>query len=174
MNVFHSLRSATLSLAFLSLCLIAPSFSEAAPSTRPAKRRVVRPSNTLATPSLASYLWKKRILLIFANAASSPALRLHWKKRSRLQREIKDRDLQMYLLFKSGKGFFGKQRLARSWVLRMQARWNRPSRERLVLLGKDGTLKKNRLLPVDWKQIFRWIDAMPMRQEEILQKQRSR
>lgn len=37
----------------------------------------------------------------------------------------------------------------------------------VVLVGKDGTVKKVWRVPVDPKQIFTIIDAMPMRQNEM-------
>ncbi|MBW4517481.1 MAG: DUF4174 domain-containing protein [Timaviella obliquedivisa GSE-PSE-MK23-08B] len=46
-----------------------------------------------------------------------------------------------------------------------------PGKFTVILVGKDGTEKQRSQTPIDPATIFRTIDAMPMRQQEMRDRQ---
>lgn len=115
---------------------------------------------------LEPYKWKNRVLLVFADSQSKITEQMQlWKDH---QIRLDDRDLVIFQFHnKLGKA-------PNNIVLKAkQINWfydefvEQPVDFKVILIGKDGTVKleQNDYLSTD--KLFSTIDAMPMRQREM-------
>ncbi|NJM55056.1 MAG: DUF4174 domain-containing protein [Verrucomicrobiae bacterium] len=148
----------------------------------------VEPST--ASNPFESYRWEKRVLIVtwhepwtdavmarlFASAERAtgdderPGT-VQWVFRE--QKAIDERDLVVVLApeFNWWKDKDISNDPVRRYVLRT---WPAgPNGVRTLLLGKDGGVKLDRAEIVSWDEIFRRIDSMPMRQQEMQAQQDS-
>jgi len=121
-----------------------------------------------APAGLAGLRWEHRVILIFAHepAASIALSNLH-----EFAAELQDRDIAWFLL--------GDGSLRSNYdgelddKLREQLMGHfftpAPAGTEVILIGKDGTLKK-RSPDLDLEELFGLIDQMPMRREEMRRK----
>jgi hypothetical protein len=129
---------------------------------------------------LSEVQWERRVLLLFAPAAQDARYRAQLQRlRAAPDSALAERDLMLVTLPATGT----PQR--RSWDAESQAQPVSAEsaarlRERLgvtagdfafVLVGKDGTEKRRDRAPVAPEAIFEEIDAMPMRQREMRERQ---
>ncbi|MFS4416272.1 DUF4174 domain-containing protein [Maribacter sp. 2307ULW6-5] len=116
---------------------------------------------------LGKHLWKERILLLISNGLEDAALRAQWRALQKEQKELRKRDLVVYVLTDEGSFFLGVD--GESEEPEPLDGVGRPERYKdgVVLIGKDGTKKMERPFPVRPKDIFNLIDAMPMRRAEM-------
>jgi hypothetical protein len=118
--------------------------------------------------SLDEYRWQNRIVVLFARDAESDLYQLQMKKFASRESGIKDRDLLFISVFEEdcskidGKEISDKS--ADSIRQRLKA-GNKPFR--IVLIGKDGTVKLQREKVVTPDKLFGIIDQMPMRRREM-------
>ena len=108
-----------------------------------------------APQSLHDYRDKNRVLLIFAPSASD----VRYRKQSELlagnDSGLKERDLLRFNLFESNSAALRKQYGVR------------PGQFRVLLIGKDGNTAYSAVRPVVPSDLFRRIDRMPMRRDEM-------
>ena len=122
---------------------------------------------------LDAYQWKNRIILVFAPSSDSDAYKRQMQEFEGQEDGILDRDLIILELFDNGESRWGDTSLSERVASRMRRQFDvRAGQFVLILIGKDGTVKLRSAVPVSVHEIFILIDAMPMRQQEILRKKK--
>lgn len=122
---------------------------------------------------LEIYRWKNRILLVFSPTDADPAFKAFDQSISRQISEVKHRDLIVLRIFETGPSFIEEKPLPHEDVENLQTRFRvKPGRFSVILVGKDGGIKLLREDQAELKEIFDLIDTMPMRQQEMKQKDR--
>jgi|GEM_PF-600124 len=117
---------------------------------------------------LKSYQWKKRLLLVFAPAENSPAYQKQMQLFQAQQAAFSERDLLLVEIFTEGRSRASGKALDEADVAKVRSRFQvSPQDFRVILVGKDGTVKRTDSKPIEPKVIFNEIDAMPMRQQEM-------
>jgi hypothetical protein len=120
---------------------------------------------------LNAYQWKNRLLLLFASSEEDQAYLTLKKEIDRQAMEVKDRDLLVFYVLERGESRLSQDRLNPHQALFLKRHLSVPSgRFTIILIGKDGGEKIRQESPVDLKEIFAIIDAMPMRQQEMKKK----
>ena len=120
---------------------------------------------------LERYTWQNRLLLIFAPSADDSRLRQQQQILASSEAELIDRDLVILRLLPDSEPDIDNQPAAgvdsdsiyRDFAIE-------PGDFRLLLVGKDGTLKLSSDSPVSTARLFGLIDSMPMRQWEMQNK----
>jgi hypothetical protein len=85
---------------------------------------------------------------------------------------VADRDLLVFSLISNGQSRMGEDVLSRQEAENIRRRFQvTPDEFRVVLLGKDGTVKLSET-EVRLSDVFALIDSMPMRQQEMREKAR--
>jgi hypothetical protein len=120
---------------------------------------------------LKAYQWKNRLLLLFAPAASSDEYIAQWDTLNRHWDGVLERDLRVVSIFEEEVGDVDGDDIdpAAGDDLRRQYRIKR-NQSVVILIGKDGTEKKRVPMPADVTRLFALIDTMPMRQDEMRQR----
>ncbi len=107
---------------------------------------------------LAEFLWTARPLVIFANNALDPRLLRQLRDIEGRQQDLDERDVVVIVDTTPGPSRFDDT------PLRMKFR---PHDFNVILVGKDGEVKKRSPSPVSGAQLVRMIDRLPLRQEEL-------
>lgn len=116
--------------------------------------------------NLEAYMWKKRVLLAFA-PEDNEALRRHREAWTSVSAEVQERDM-VRLEVVGDEVFDGGRRGAADGL---RARFRPEKRELVVVLvGKDGG-EKMRGADLSPPDVFRTIDAMPMRRREMRERE---
>ncbi|MEO0407344.1 MAG: DUF4174 domain-containing protein [Cyanobacteria bacterium P01_A01_bin.135] len=116
------------------------------------------------------YRWQKRVLLIFAPAASSEALAAQNAHLSGEASGLDDRDLVVWRLIHGESASVDGDLRADVSPQEFYQRFGVSSEAfAVVLVGKDGTVKQQQNEPLPVSELFSTIDAMPMRQREMQQ-----
>jgi hypothetical protein len=111
-------------------------------------------------PDLDGLRWNSRVLLLFAPDTGSPQL-LRQKQMLDSQADgIKDRDLKVFEIT-------GGSPLEQQWRDKFHVKADSFT---LVLIGKDGSSKLKHSKPTEPDEIFKLIDSMPMRKNEVRQR----
>jgi len=119
-------------------------------------------------PILKPYHWENRILITF-----SPDIGHHKyaKQKSIFSNNtsaIKERDLVLFEIFPIKGENPQQKQMSQHEVESLRDHYNIDSKEyKLLLIGKDGTVKKTYNQVVPMENIIKVIDAMPMRQREM-------
>ncbi|RYG45300.1 DUF4174 domain-containing protein [bacterium] len=100
---------------------------------------------------LSAHQWKHRLLVVSGEAGDAKVKQVH-REAKEAEEEFRSRDL---LLIDIGQDASTRARL------------QLPEGFSVALIGKDGGVKLRRTEPIDSKELFGIIDAMPMRQEEM-------
>lgn len=111
--------------------------------------------------------WDYRVLIIFSNGEPNTRLNQQNTMLASGTDGLKDRD--MVIIRVSDDVTIDEQAHAASASSFQQRFAVRPKTFRAILVGKDGTVKLDQSEPVTTQRLFTLIDAMPMRQYEILQ-----
>ena len=117
---------------------------------------------------MENYLWKNRILLVFSPTQTNPHLLNQRSWISKNRPGFDDRHLLVFeivdnnVLLRLGESAVNHN----ASVLRSEFSVKK-DQFRSLLIGKDGTIKYNRLIPVDPCYLFGLIDSMSMRRQEI-------
>lgn len=123
---------------------------------------------------LDGHLWQHRLLVLIAPEATTVPVEAQLDALSRRTEALTDRDLRLYQLYENGEGRYQGQPLSPEQVRRLRATVQaRPGEQALLLIGKDGGIKRRSPLPVAPGEIFSQIDAMPMRRAEMRRKRSS-
>ena len=131
---------------------------------------VLTPQETLSI-DLKQFLWKNRLLFLFAENANDPFFKNLQSQILAQKAEMDDRDLIVFELPAKGTARIGKRPLERQQADSIRSYFDIPSYTfSLILVGKDGGIKLKRDDRVDLGDIFGLIDSMPMRQNEMRQK----
>ena len=120
---------------------------------------------------LDAYQWKNRIILLFAPSSDFDAYQRQMQEFEGQEDGILDRDLIVLEIFEVGQSRSGHISLSEGVAPRLRRQFHVGEGEFVfILLGKDGTEKLRSNNPVSFSELFRLIDAMPMRQEEMRRK----
>ncbi len=133
---------------------------------------VAQPSEASST-DLAQYRWQNRLILLFAPSPEDA----RYQEQATLLEEagagLQDRDLIIFHLL-GGTGYLNKagsadeQNLTQNEVEALRERFGVGENGfALLLVGKDGTVKRRAEEVVSVDDLFNQIDAMPMRRREM-------
>lgn len=129
-------------------------------------------AQSTAKIDLKQYRWKNRLILVFAPSATDSSYLKVKQKINQLNNQIIERDIVLFHLFENGKSFVGDSVLDKKSVDSLRKLYQvKPGKPSLILIGKDGGKKLRQQEVIDFKSIFDRIDAMPMRQLEMKQRQ---
>jgi hypothetical protein len=121
---------------------------------------------------LSRYRWRHRLLLIFSPASQTPAFQELGRELQQLREGVADRDLIVFSLLGDGPSRAGEAVLNRQEAETLRRQFRVKDDEfRVVLIGKDGMVKLSEPA-VQLSDIFALIDSMPMRQQEMQERQR--
>ncbi|MFE4108240.1 DUF4174 domain-containing protein [Almyronema epifaneia] len=117
---------------------------------------------------LDRYRWKNRLLLVFAPASSSEDYQRQKTLLADCSQALKARDLLIVEVFVTDTSTLDGQPLSAEDAARLGVRFAVAPKEFAVLLiGKDGTVKRRDRQPIQPSDLFSTIDAMPLRQHEL-------
>lgn len=121
---------------------------------------------------LSDYQWQHRILLVFAPSTDSSQYRQQMQAWQADAAGTDERDLKVMQILGTGQSQVDGRSLnsASAERLRQQFRIT-PEEFAVILVGKDGTEKQRSQTPIDLATLFRTIDGMPMRQQEMRSRQ---
>lgn len=121
--------------------------------------------------NLDHYQWHNRLLFLVAPDSSTPAVAQARYNLERRFEDVVDRDLLVIQLFLDGQSLVGDRPITASEAAQLRLELGiDPDEQLLVLIGKDGGVKRRAPLLTDMQEIFTQIDAMPMRRNEILER----
>jgi hypothetical protein len=121
---------------------------------------------------LSDYQWQHRILLVFAPSIGSSHYRQQLQAWQTDTVETTDRDLKLVQILGTGESQVDGQSINSASVERLRQQFGMtPEEFAVVLVGKDGMEKQRSQTPIDSATLFRTIDAMPMRQQEMRSRQ---
>lgn len=122
----------------------------------------------LSSFNLSSQKWKNRVLLVFAPSSNNPAYQQQMQKFQGHKSAFVERDLILVEVLTDGNNSASSQQIDPSSAARLRDRLQVGAQDfRVILVGKDGGVKRRQTTPVQAKAIFEQIDAMPMRQQEM-------
>lgn len=117
---------------------------------------------------LVAERWQHRPLVLVAPASSNPALRDAIARVRDAEHAFADRDMVLYVVTaeeatRAGETLAPEQRRALIAALDVTPR----ATTSMILVGKDGGVKRRAPLETSLEQVFQQIDGMPMRQREM-------
>jgi hypothetical protein len=120
------------------------------------------------TFDLKNYVWRKRVLLVLAPNAENELYKQQLRAIKRDKKDFEDRDLIVISLFVASGLDENNKTISIEKVSALRKKYKISDTEfRAILIGKDGGKKESREKPFDNPQLFKIIDAMPMRKDEI-------
>lgn len=123
--------------------------------------------------NIEDFQWKKRLLLIFSPHRADPLFKSLANEISSRPGDAEDRDLVIFEILESEDSKMSSGKLEPQKSASIRERFEIPNNTfTVILLGKDGGIKLKRSDHVRLEEIFRLIDSMPMRQDEMRQKDR--
>lgn len=121
---------------------------------------------------LANYRWQNRLLLIFAPDTTAAEYRQQRGWLEEQQAELDDRDMLVYYFFENDPGYVGQKLIPTEAGRGAMTKFKIESEQfGIILIGKDGGIKFQAIQPTAPSDIFDLVDQMPMRQQEIKQKE---
>lgn len=120
-----------------------------------------------ATSELSEFKWKNRLLLIFATGSNDRELMEQRRMLLARQSGTLERDLMIIEVVAGTATVLSQsEKKLDADALRRQFQVQ-PESFTVVLIGKDGGAKLEKNAPVELRDLFSTIDAMPMRQSEM-------
>ena len=120
---------------------------------------------------LTQFQWKNRLLFLFAPERSDSLFSDLRNEIVAQKNRVQDRDLVVFEILESGPSFMNTTRLDVQMAATLRREFDvSPGRFIVILVGKDGGVKLKRNTHIKLNDIFALIDAMPMRQQEMRQK----
>ena len=113
--------------------------------------------------------WEKRVLLVFAPGADHSEHRLQRDSLDAVEGDLRERDMTVIEAFADDRLLIDGQVQAPGGGTFYHRFGIGRGEFRVVLVGKDGTVKLERGHAVDSGDLFALIDSMPMRRYEMLQ-----
>jgi hypothetical protein len=122
--------------------------------------------------NLSSQKWQNRVLIVFAPSVDNRDYQQQMQLLQQHQNGFTDRDLVLVQVL-ADKSYANGQLIDESSVANLRSRFGVDKDNfRVILVGKDGGVKRQDATPVQATAIFEQIDAMPMRQQEMQQRGR--
>jgi hypothetical protein len=127
------------------------------------------PSSSAPTEfSLRAQQWQHRVVLLFAPSEQTPAYQQQMRQWQSAAEGMRDRDLKLVEVIANGQSRADGQPIAAASAEQLRGQFGVAATDCIVILiGKDGGEKRREQAPVDPAVLFRTIDAMPMRQQEM-------
>lgn len=110
--------------------------------------------------NLEAYKWEKRLLLLFAPTMNDAELGRQKELVRKSRPGIEERQLEVLELVPGGNAATMREDLLRKFGVEAE-------RYTLLLIGKDGQEKFRTQKAVPLEEVFKIIDQMPMRREEM-------
>ncbi len=107
---------------------------------------------------LAQYLWVARPVIVFANTDRDPRLLRQVSELERVAADLEDRDVVVIVDTEPGPSRYETTDLRRKF---------RPHDFNVIVVGKDGEVKKRSPQPITGDSLARLIDRLPIRQQEL-------
>lgn len=118
--------------------------------------------------NLSSQKWQNRVLLLFAPSVDNHNYQQQMQLFNQQQNDFKERDLVLVQVLATDKSYANGQLIDESSAANLRNRFGVDQKNfRVILIGKDGGIKRQETTPVKATAIFEQIDAMPMRQQEM-------
>ncbi|MDZ8085896.1 MAG: DUF4174 domain-containing protein [Nostoc sp. DedQUE12b] len=118
--------------------------------------------------NLNSQKWQNRVLLLFAPSVDNHNYQQQMQVFKQYQNDFKERDLVLVQVLATDKSYANEQLIDESYAANLRNRFGVDQENfRVILIGKDGGVKRQETTPVEGTAIFEQIDAMPMRQQEM-------
>ncbi len=118
----------------------------------------VRAADADPETPLAEFLWTARPLLIFADNENDPRLLRQLREIESRREDLDLRDVVVIVDAAPGPSRFDTTPLRKRF---------RPHDFNVILMGKDGEVKRRSPSPVSGSQLVRLIDRLPLRQQEL-------
>ncbi|OUL20407.1 hypothetical protein BV378_29990 [Nostoc sp. RF31YmG] len=121
--------------------------------------------------NLSSHKWKNRVLLVFAPSVDNQAYQQQIQLLQEQKSGFADRDLVLVEILVTDESYANGQPIYESAAAKLREHFGIDKENfRVILVGKDGGVKRTDMTPVQATAIFAEIDAMPMRQQEMQKK----
>ncbi|QMS87417.1 DUF4174 domain-containing protein [Nostoc edaphicum CCNP1411] len=118
--------------------------------------------------NLSHQKWKNRVLLVFAPSIDNHTYQQQMQLLQEHNSGFADRDLVLVQVLSTDESYANKQPIDESSAAKLRDRFEVDKESfRVILVGKDGGMKRSYAKPVQATAIFEEIDAMPMRQQEM-------
>jgi hypothetical protein len=122
----------------------------------------------------AEYQWSKRLLFVVAPDGTDRAVRQVNSELEKHSKALDERDMLVYRLHGHGQSQAGDMPVSDAWAQKIRSGLGlQPDDRVLVLVGKDGGIKRRTGLSTNIHEIFRQIDNMPMRRAEMYERAHS-
>lgn len=120
---------------------------------------------------LSVFQWKNRLLLLFAPNRNHPMFDALHKSLAARQSEASDRDLVILEILESSASSMNNESIDSETARLLREKFDPHQDEfTVILIGKDGGIKLTRKEETKLDDIFALIDSMPMRQDEMRQR----
>jgi hypothetical protein len=117
---------------------------------------------------LSDYQWQHRILLVFAPSAGASDYRQQRQIWQADQAGVADRHLKLVEVLGTGESQVDGEPISAASADGLRRQFGVSVEEfAVILVGKDGTEKQRSQAPMDLARLYRTIDTMPMRQQEM-------
>ena len=118
--------------------------------------------------NLSSQKWKNRVLIVFAPSVDNHTYQQQMQLLQEHNSGFADRDLVLVQVLATDESYANRQSIDESSAAKLRDRFGVDKGNfRVILVGKDGGVKRSDATPVQATAIFKEIDAMPMRQQEM-------
>jgi len=118
---------------------------------------------------MAESTWEKRVLLVFAPNNEDTEFRQQDAVLKAIGDGLIERDMSVIRAFSSNRLSVDGKAYEQSTAGFYRQFAVQPGEFRVILVGKDGTVKLNRRSAVSDQELFSLIDSMPMRRQEMLE-----
>ncbi|WP_375499958.1 DUF4174 domain-containing protein [uncultured Nostoc sp.] len=123
--------------------------------------------------NLSSQKWKNRVLVIFSPSVDNPMYQQQMQLLQKHNNGFTDRDLVLVQVLATNESYANRQPIDESSAAKLRDRFGVDKENfRVILVGKDGGVKRSDATVVQATAIFEEIDAMPMRQQEMQERRR--
>ncbi|MBL1198783.1 MAG: DUF4174 domain-containing protein [Nostoc sp. GBBB01] len=123
--------------------------------------------------NLSSQKWQNRVLLVFAPSVDNYNYQQQIKLFDQHQDDFTQRDLILVRVLATDKSYANGLPIDEPSAENLRNRFGIDKGNfRVILVGKDGGVKRQDTTPVQATAIFEQIDAMPMRQQEMQERGR--
>ncbi|MEH2439335.1 DUF4174 domain-containing protein [Nostoc sp.] len=123
--------------------------------------------------NLSSQKWKNRVLLVFAPSVDNHTYQQQMQLLQAHNGNFAERDLVLVQVLATDESYANRQPIDKSSAAKLRDRFGVDKESfRVILVGKDGGVKRSDATPVKATAIFEEIDAMPMRQQEMQERGR--
>jgi hypothetical protein len=122
---------------------------------------------------LGQHQWRHRLLILVAPGGDDPLLAEQRRRIAQRRDAMLERDLLVFQILRD-RGLAGERGLPAGMLTQLREQLDVTADDRLmILIGKDGGVKRRAPLSTDLAEIFSQIDAMPMRREEMRASERA-